>query len=380
MGIEITDCLLRCMEETSFFNDEKKLDTVYYLMQGLTYRQIAEKIDKRIPYVQRVMNFLRNNGLLYWGRWTPNVYRIGMEKSIAFLDYKERNLPNKSNFEYTTYANLVQAEVTKTLVVYTYLEKDREKIVGEKGEVVTPFYYTNTHFTIPFFKKSDTVKEFFDIMDSVDNDRNILMGTPSFEKKEVCRDPITVFICRYSEKLPELTSGVLTEYLKQDFKDCKVEVTYERVRSTLNKMKDEGVIFPKNALYFEPLSFQAALVRITTKEIYKIMGTFNKFNMLTRVALIRNKPEIFYLYVQYPFYQFSWVMRILDELDPDHKTYIETEFLFADTIPYQWSLRKTVELGTDGLHQELNSYNDESKESTIQRRKTKADEEKYRIH
>ena len=148
-----------------------------------------------------------------------------------------------------------------------------------------------------------------------------------------------MYTCRYGELLPELTPGILTEHLEEDFKGYDIDISYERVRSTLNKMKQEEVIFPKNVLYFKPLSYQAALVRIKTSNIYKIMGAFNQFNMLTRLALTRD-PEIFYLYIQYPYYQFPEVMEIFDKLDSDHKAYVETKFIMGDTIYYQWSLEK----------------------------------------
>lgn len=86
---------------------------------------------------------------------------------------------------------------------------------------MTPFYYTHTQFTVSLSKKIDLVKEFFDIFDS----------------------------------------------------------------TALNKMKKEEVIFPKNAIYFRPLYYQATLVRIRTKEIYKVMKTLNRFNILTGLAL-----------------------------------------------------------------------------------------------
>ena len=105
MSVDIFECLSRCMEEINFFNDQKKLDTMYYLMQGLTYRQVAETIDRKTTYVQRAMDFLRNNGFLFWGRWTPNVYKLGMKKSIAFLDWSDKDLPEKDNFKYTTYVH-----------------------------------------------------------------------------------------------------------------------------------------------------------------------------------------------------------------------------------------------------------------------------------
>ena len=343
MALDIIDGILRYMKETNFFGDQKKLDTAYYLMQGLTYREIAEKIGSRISYVQRVMDFLRNNGLLHWGRWSPNVYKIGMKKSIAFLDWEQREMPVKDNRKYATYASHVQTEETKVLVVYTYPEKDEDKIKGDIGEQITPFYYTNTRFTVPFFKRLDLVKEFFDIFDSMDNNEKILMGSPSFETNKVDDHPITVYICKYSELLPELTAGMLTEKLEQDFKDYKeIDINFERVRNTLNKMKEEEVIFPKNLLYLKPLSYQASLVKICSKEIYKVMGTFNEFNMLTRVALT-NEKNIYYFYIQYPFYQFSEVMEILDKVNPAHRTYIETKFILGETIWYKWSLEKFLE-------------------------------------
>ncbi|MBU7045630.1 MAG: hypothetical protein HXS54_04270 [Theionarchaea archaeon] len=344
MAMEIIYYLSKFIEETSFFNNQMKLDTMYYLMQGLTYRQIAEKIGKQISYVQRVMDFLRDNGLLYWGRWSPNVYKIGMEKSIVFLDWKDRNLPLEKNYDYTTYVHHVQARSAKILVVYTYPRGDKSKIEGEKGDIITPFYYTHTRFTTPFFRKiDDFVREFFDVFESTKNDEKILTATPSFEPEEIDDHPITVYICKYGEKLPELTPGILTEKLEQDFKDHKeIEISYDKVRNILSRMKDEQVIFPKNALYFDPLSYQKVLVKIQTKEIYRIMETFNQFNMLTRMAKTR-KPDIFYLYVQFPFYEFPDVMEIIAELDPTHEAYLETKFVFQDVIYYKWSLDRFLE-------------------------------------
>lgn len=341
--MDIPKCISRCVEETQIFNDQKKLDALYYLMQGLSYKDVAEKIDKEITYVQRIMNFLKRSGLLHWGRWTPNVYRIGMKKSIAFLNWEEREVPVKDNFKYTTYAHHVQAEETKVFTIYTYPKEDKSKIEGDKGELITPFYYTHTRFTIPFFKKIDLFEEFFDEFDSVDNDEKILTGTPSFETDPSYTDPITVYICRYCELLPELTAGILQEYLMQDFKDYEdVNTSYENIQDKLKRAKDEGVIFPRNALHLVPLFYQSALVRIETDEIYKIMGTFNQFNMLTRLALTES-PRVFYLYIQYPFYQLPDVMEILNERDSHNKAYIETKYVMNDTIYYKWSLERYLE-------------------------------------
>jgi hypothetical protein len=339
--MDIFDCISKCIEDTHFFNDQTKLDTVYYLMQGLTYREIAEKIDKQISYVQRVMEYLRDNGLLYWGRWAPNVYKIGMKKTIAFLSWEDRDVPVEKNFEYTTYVHHVQAQGIKVFVIYTYPVEDEQRIVGNLGEVVTPFYYTHTRFTVPFFKKIDLVREFFDVKDSMKNDEKMLTGTPCLEVNMNHDDsfPIAVYICRYGELLPELTPGILTDKLEQDLKDYPdITVTYERIRSKLNSMKDEGVIYPKNALYLKPLSYQSALVEINTKEIYRIMETFNQFNMLTQVALTKD-PEKFYLNIQYPYYQLPDVMEIFARLDSTFKAYISTKYVMSDTIYYKWVLR-----------------------------------------
>ncbi|MBU7045636.1 MAG: hypothetical protein HXS54_04300 [Theionarchaea archaeon] len=140
--------------------------------------------------------------------------------------------------------------------------------------------------------------------------------------------------------LPELTPGILTDKLEQDFQNYReVEISYNRVRDTLNRMKEEEVIFPKNALYLKPLLYQSALTKIKTKEIYRIMEAFNEFNMLTQLALTHD-PELFYLFIQYPFHQFSEVMEILDGLDSTHKTYVPTKFIDSDTICYNWSLER----------------------------------------
>jgi len=337
--VDILEYLSKYLEETNFFNDQKKLDTMYYLMQGLTYREIAEKIEKHISYVQRVMEFLRTHELLLWGRWAPNVYKIGMKKSIAFLNWEDRDIPMRDNPDYETYVQHVQAEETRVCVVYTYPKEEESRIKGDPGEPITPFYYTHTRFTVPFFKKIDLVKEFFDVLDSVDNDEKVLTGTPSFEEKSYT-DPITVYICRYGELLPELSPGILTDKLEQDFRDHKeVEINYSKVRDTLNKMKEEEVIYPKNALYLKSLSYQSALIKTETKEIYRILGTFNQFNMLTQLAMTRDR-EVYYLWVQYPFHQFSEVMEIFDELDPDHRTYVCTKSIDSDTICYKWSLER----------------------------------------
>jgi len=336
------------MEETNFFNDQKNLDTMYYLMQGLTYRQVAKRTDKQISYVKQIMDFLRTNGLLYWGRWTVNVYKIGMKKSIAFLNWEDKDVPKKDNYKYTTYVHKAQARNARVIVIYTYLEEDEPEIKGDIGESITPFYYTHTRFTVPFFSKTNLFEEFFDRFNSMDNSKDILIGNPSFEAEKVYDDPVTVYICKHVESLPELTPGILTEKLDQDFGDCKeIEINYDKVRTTLNRMKEKEVIFPKNALNFESLSYQAALVRFKSKEIYRVMRTFNEFNMLTRMALTPNQ-NIFYLHIQYPFNQFSDVMEILSELDPTHEAYIETKFVFSDVIYYQWALEKFMKSRSEG--------------------------------
>lgn len=342
--MNIPNCISKCLEETNFFNDQKKLDTMYYLMKGKTYGEVANQVEKEIHYVQRVMNFLERNELLHWGRWSPNVYKIGMKKSIAFLSWKQRKLPvskkRGGNFKYATYVHYVRAEKTKVLVIYTYPKEDEPKIRGKKGEPITPFYYTDTRFTVPFFKKINLVKEFFDEFGSVDNTESVLIGTPSFDEDDKTH-PIIVYICRYCELLSELSPGILKEYFEHDFRDYTgdIDISYENIEKKLNWMIKNGVIFPRNALHLKPLSYQSTLFRISTKEIYKIMGTFNKFNMLTRLALTRNKDE-FYLYLQYPFYQFPDVMQIVDRLDPNSRAYIETKYVMGDTIYYQWSLEK----------------------------------------
>lgn len=340
MEIDIINCISECMEKTNFFNNQKKLDAMHYLIKGETYREIAEKIDKQISYVQRVMHFLRDNGLFYWGRWAPNVYKIGMKKSIAILDWKDKKIPKEKNKKYTTYARHVMGGKPKVFVVYTYPKEDEQKIEGERGELATPFYSTYTRFTTPLFKKVDLKKDFFDTYGSMDNDKNILSGTPNFKPEKIYTDPITVCICRYGELLPQLTPGIVTDKLEEDFKEKGIDVNYEQVRQKLISMKEEEVIFPKNALYLEPLSYQSALVRINIKEIYKVVATFNKFNMLTELALTKN-PQMYYLYIQFPFYQISGVMEILAKLDPECDVYIETEGVISDTFYYQWSLERS---------------------------------------
>jgi hypothetical protein len=336
----ILDHISDCMEETGFLNDQKRLDTIDFLMRGLTYRQIADRLGKRISYVQQVMDFLRDNGLLYWGRWAPNVYRIKMKKSIAFLDWRDKEIPIRENGKYETFVQQVQAKYAKVCAIYTYPIDDENLIKGDRGELITPFYHTYARFTVPLFKEINLVNEFFDIFDSMDNDKKILSGVPSFEMEPSYTDPITVYICRYAELLPDLTPGALTERLESDFKSNKsIEVNYNKIRETLSKMKEEGVIFPKNMLWLKPLSYQRVLARVKTNEIYRIMKTFNNFNMLTQVALTKKIDE-YYLFIEYPFHQFSEVLEILSKLDPNLETYVLTKLVDKDTIYYQWSLEK----------------------------------------
>ena len=342
MEIDTVNAISEYLDKTNFFNDQKKLETMYYLMRGYTYREIADKIDKQISFVQRVMDFMRNYKLLYWGRWSPDVYKIGMKKTIAFLSWGDRERPEKENFKYTTSVHLVHADEPKTLVIYTYPNDHENKIVGEIGEEITPFYYSHTKFTVPFIKQIDLHTEFFSTYDSTKNDKSVIDGTPSFNAEKIYDDPLTVFICRCAEMIDELTPGVVLERLKNDKDDDPLNITYENVRSTLNNMKENEVIIPKNALYFKPLSYQTALIRIKTNEIYRIMGSFNQFNMLTRMALTHD-PNIYYFYIQYPSHQFPQVMEILSELDPDHKAYIETKFIMGDTIWYKWALERYLE-------------------------------------
>lgn len=351
--MEIINYISKYIEEIDFFNDQKKLYAMSHIIKGLTCREIAEKIDKKISYVQKVMDFLRNNNLLCWGKWSPNVYKIGMKKSIAILDWKDRKIPEEKNFIYTTYAHHVQAEKAKVLVIYTYPKDEQSKIEGKKGELITPFYYTFPQFTVPFFKNIDLFKKFKEFFPSAKNDKKILSATPSFKSTPIDDNPISVYICRCCQLHFEsgLMPGIVMEYLKQDIKKCKKEldldfndlgelgITYTDISEKLRDLKKREIIFPLNGLYLKDFLYQSAYVKIITTEIYKIMATFNKFNILTGLAMTE-KPGVFYLYIHYPSHQFPEVMEILNDLDPVSKVYIETKHIINDTICYEWALKK----------------------------------------
>jgi len=51
------------------FCDQDNLDAMYWLTQGLSYRDIGEKIGRPHSFIQRVNNFLRNHGLMAGGQW-----------------------------------------------------------------------------------------------------------------------------------------------------------------------------------------------------------------------------------------------------------------------------------------------------------------------
>ncbi|MBU7041975.1 MAG: hypothetical protein HXS47_00180, partial [Theionarchaea archaeon] len=151
MEIDAVNAISEYLDNTNFFDDEKKLETMYYLMRGKTYREIAGIIGKQISFVQRVMDFIRNYKLLYYGRWSPNVYKIGMKKRIVFLPLKEWKIPKSTkeikeikNFDFITYIHLVHAEVPKVLFIYTYPDNCESEIVSDisNSEEISPFYYS----------------------------------------------------------------------------------------------------------------------------------------------------------------------------------------------------------------------------------------------
>lgn len=254
-----------------------------------------------------------------------------MKKSISFFNLKDKK--RLANYRYTTFRSHVQVGKIQECVIYTY-PVDENLI--RNGELITPFYYTDSRFTTPLFKRINLVREFFDIFDSLDNSAGIINGTPSFSTEPTYIDPLTIYICRYGEILPDLTPGVLTDKLLSEIGNKGIEINYEIVKERLTKMKADGVIFHKNMLWLKPLYYQRLLVKIKTNKIYQIIGGFNKFNMLTQLALTEKENE-YYLSIEYPCYQFSGVVEILNILNLNFKTYLLFGDIEMNPINASWS-------------------------------------------
>ena len=113
-----------------FIGNQNNLDAIYWLMQGLSYRDIGEKIGRPHSFVQRVNNFLRKNGLTTGGLWRIDVAALQMTKTFKFYEYADdRTEEVINNNDFLTYFDDIKKGKSDYFALYTFPNEIEKKWV-----------------------------------------------------------------------------------------------------------------------------------------------------------------------------------------------------------------------------------------------------------
>ena len=314
----------------NFLNQQENLDIVFYFSRGKSYREIARKIRKDTSFVKSRIGFLRENGLMPFGRWNVNVNALGMTKTLEFCSCTEGgwNKLFKRDF-FLSYFSQVVVGKAKYLAMYTFPEGVKNKI----GSEITSWYYTCPHLEAPFSRDFDE-KRFFEVYEE-ENNRD-----PLPPRKEKIRDPeiIDVLISKYAQFETDIIN--VEEYTKKIERDIGnyTEVSRKEVEKHLRTLENKNVIYPIFPLDFGNISYSLVYCITSRKNIFRIIKTLNKFNIMTGISFLMEKKA--FLHIQCPPPSKYAIISIFDQLDRDNEVYFVTKIRYNRGLPYKYYLEK----------------------------------------
>lgn len=333
-----------------FIGEQDNLDTIYWLMKGLSYRKVGEKIGKPHAFVQRKNSFLRNNGLVTGGLWRIDVEAMGMTKKFKFYDRCIGGWPEevKENDYFLTYFADIKKGKSQHLAIYTF----PDEIEPKTGEHISPYYYLIPKFKAPLLENEISLREFMDVYEHENNDNPL---PPRGE--QIDPDIIHIEIGRYiqlfgdlthqeftnkrngaSENKPDINLRKLVRLIREDMKDeglaDSIDVTYDIVRNRYNEMLEKNIIYLGFALEMRRLGYVLSFCWIGNSEIYRIMKAFSHFNVIT--ALAYNHHNRYLLHLQYPIDKENVILKILDQLDLNNETFKALTVHCNRVLPYPY--------------------------------------------
>jgi hypothetical protein len=343
-----------------FFDDQDNLDAVYYLMKGLSYRKIGEKIGKSHSFVQRVNNFLRNHGLAVGRQWKVDLNAMDITRTFKFYDYDVKyGRPEevKENNAYLSYFADIKKGKSEHFTIYAFPNEVHPKI----GENISPYYVLVPRFRAPLYKCDISQDEYEKVYENESNENPFPSRGEPIEP-----DIIHIEIARYvelsgnpgqhestdtdagtigREDLGEVNLSRFVEMIKEDMEGeglaDEVDVTYDIVRNRYIEMMKKNIIYPGFGLDMREFGYVLSFCWIEKDEIYRIMKTFGHFNIVTALAYTeRNK---YLLHLQYPKDEEIEIFQILNTLDPENETFKVLKVHDNRTLPHQYYFRKERE-------------------------------------
>ncbi|MGC1120437.1 MAG: hypothetical protein WBA22_05025 [Candidatus Methanofastidiosia archaeon] len=318
-----------------FFGEQDNLDAIYWLMKGMSYREVGEKIGRPHSFVQRVNNFLRNHGLTTGRQWRVDVNALDMIKTFKFYDFRNDRLDEVTRYDdFLTYFADVKRGKPQHFAMYTFPNEVDEKI----GEEISPYYIYVPRFKAPLRENSISLKEFRKELERHDT------SNPLPPRGDPLRpDIIHIEIAQYVEifgdsrqetsgksnrdmegiGLSEVNLSNLVDLTNDDLKKNEllglVDITYDIVRNRYNEMWEKHIIYPGFGLDMRELGYMLSFVWIETDEIYRIMKTFGEFNIISGLAY--TKRDRYLLHLQYPKDKETDIFYILNEIDNENEVF-----------------------------------------------------------
>lgn len=317
----------------NFLDSQTNLDVMTLLARGLSFRQIAHRIEKKHSFVQTRSDFLRGHTMMAGGRWNVDLQALGIVKTAAFYDYREeiRNeiLGNKHKNFYLSYLSQVLMGEMKYFAMYNYPEEIKDK----EGFEITSWYYTFPQFKVPFFRNGVFESEFEEIFEEEDNENPF----PPRGKKLKDFDLIDLFICRYIQlESEDVNLKRYTRRMEEEIGDL-IDVKYSTVRNRFERLRKKNVIYPINPLDFVGISYVRVFCITAYDEIFRFMKTLNKLNIITAISFMEDRNMI---YIQCPYDKQHAIANIMCNLDRTCQIFFVTKMYVNRGLPYKYFLKK----------------------------------------
>lgn len=320
-----------------FASKQDNLDAVYWLMKGLSYREVAEEIGRSHSFIQRVNNFLRNHGLSTGRQWRIDVNAMGMTKTYKFYDYCVNGSPPEiaEKDDFLTFLADIEKGKSQHFAMYTFPNEVESRI----GNQISPYYYLIPQFKVPLLQNELSIDEFRKEYETEDNDNPL----PP-RGRAIAPDIVHIEIARYielfgnpsqnkptdraagkikEEGLSEINLWKLVDIIKYDMENeglaDVVDVTYDIVRNRYNEMLERNIIYPGFGLDMRKFDYVLSFCLIRTDEIYRIMKTFSHFNVVSALAHLEDNRYL--LHLQYPKDKEIEVFHILNYLDSESEVF-----------------------------------------------------------
>jgi len=322
----------------NFLDSEINLNIMTYLSQGLSFREIGEKIGKKHSFVQTRSDFLKKHKIMTFGRWNVDSYALGMVRTAEFYDYKpeikneilsdKSENHNKRNFYLSYFSHVIMGKM-RYFAIYAY----PEEVKNRTGFEITSWYYFFPHFTLPFFRNDNFEKELENTFES-ENNKNPL--PPRGEK--IKPDLIDIYLCRYIQM--ELEDVNLREYTRRMEEEIGnlVDVHYSTLRTRFQKLKEKGVIYPVNPLDFEELPFIRFYFITAYPEVFRFCKVLSRLNIITAISFMENNEYM--VLVQCPYNTREAVAQFLGNLDQECQIFSTSCIESNRGLPYKYYLQK----------------------------------------